>query len=127
MNTMMLVTSNWKKKKSFRLIPVSPECPYNEVIFDMDERVLAIVSKEKKQSFHMMARLDDTGEPVRMKRPRTNGKDFAEERKTLETYYEYYIEHPEEISNFINLMAINSGQFDYSKYIEEAYSEPVGS
>jgi hypothetical protein len=122
--SMMLVTGSWGNNKTFKLIPVTPECPYNEAIFDRDSKVLALIGKEKKQSMHMIAKLDDNGDVKRMKiGRRDNGKDFAEERKTLETYYEYYIENPEEIKEVINLFAMNADTFDYTQYMEEAYVE----
>ncbi len=122
--SMMLVTGSWGNNKTFKLIPVTPECPYNEAIFDRDSKVLALIGKEKKQSMHMLAKLDDNGDVKRMKiGRRDNGKDYAEERKTLETYYEYYIENPQEIKDVVNMFAVNADVFDFNQYIEEAYTE----
>lgn len=122
--SMMLVTGSWGNNKTFKLIPVTPECPYNEAIFDRDSKVLALIGREKKQSMHMLAKLNDLGDVQRLKvGKRENGKDYAEERKTLETYYEYYIENPEEIKELINLFAINADTFDYAQYMEQAYVE----
>lgn len=122
--SMMLVTGSWGNNKTFKLIPVTPECPYNEAIFDRDSKVLALIGKEKKQSMHMLAKLDDNGDVKRMKiGRRDNGKDYAEERKTLETYYEYYIENPSEIKEIVNLFALNADTFDFNQYLEEAYAE----
>lgn len=126
--SMMLVTGSWGNNKTFKLIPVSPDCPYNEAIFDRDSKVLALIGKEKKQSMHMIAKLDDNGDVKRMKiGRRDNGKDFAEERKTLETYYEYYIENPTEIKDIVNMFAINADMFDFNQYLEEAYTEQPAS
>ena len=120
----MLVTGSWGNNKTFKLIPVVPECPYNEAIFDRDSKVLALIGKEKKQSMHMIAKLDDNGDVKRMKiGRRDNGKDFAEERKTLETYYEYYIDNPQEIKDIVNMFALNADTFDFNQYMEEAYAE----
>lgn len=122
--SMMLVTGSWGNNKTFKLIPISPECPYNEAIFDRDSKVLALIGKEKKQSMHMLAKLDDNGDVKRMKiGRRDNGKDYAEERKTLETYYEYYIENPQEIKDVVNMFAVNADTFDFNQFIEEAYAE----
>lgn len=122
--SMMLVTGSWGNNKTFKLIPVTPECPYNEAIFDRDSKVLALIGKEKKQSMHMLAKLDDNGDVKRMKiGRRDNGKDYAEERKTLETYYEYYIENPQEIKDVVNMFAVNADVFDFNQYIEEVYAE----
>jgi hypothetical protein len=126
--SMMLVTGSWGNNKTFKLIPVGLDCPYNEAIFDRDSKVLALIGKEKKQSMHMVAKLDDNGDVKRMKiGRRDNGKDYAEERKTLETYYEYYIENPEEIKDVINQFAINADTFDYNQYLEQSYETSTAS
>ncbi len=117
----MLITGNWGQKKTFKMIPLTNDCVYNEGIYDAENKVLALVSKEKKQSMHMVAKLDDFGDvkPMKVGR-RTNGKDYAEERKTLETYYEYYLDNPEEIKAFINMIAFNSDTFDVDQYLKES-------
>lgn len=118
---MMLVTGSWGQNKTFKMIPLTPDAPYNEAIYDRDSKVLALIGKEKKQSMHMVAKLDDNGDVKRMKiGRRDNGKDYAEERKTLETYYEYYVETPEEIKEIINLLAVNADSFDYTQYMDAA-------
>jgi len=122
----MLITGSWENRKTFKMIPTTSDCPYNEAIFDLDSRVLAVISKEKKESFHMLPKLTDVGELVMIKTgKKSNGKNYAEERKSVETYYEYYIENPEEIKSFINLTALNADSYDYNQYIEAAYKAPV--
>jgi hypothetical protein len=124
--SMMLITGAWGQTKTFKMIPVSNDAPYNEAIFDRDSKVLALIGKEKKQSMHMVAKLDDNGDVKRMKvGRRDNSKDYAEERKTLETYYEYYLDNPEEIKNVINLLCINADSFDYNEYLEAANIQTV--
>jgi len=111
---MMLVTSSWGQQKTFKMIPISLDCPYNEAIYDPQANVLALISKERKQTMHMMAKLNEWGDVVPMKvGKRSNGKDYAEERKTLETYYEYFVEVPEEIEAIVNRFAINADEFDF--------------
>lgn len=124
----MLVTGSWGKNKTFKMIPLTPDAPYNEAIFDLESKVLALIGKEKKQSMHMVAKLDDNGDikPMKIGR-RDNGKDFAEERKTLETYYEYYIDKPEEVIEVINLLCINADSFDYLQYLESSSIQRVAS
>lgn len=118
--TMMLISGSWGQNKTFKMIPVTTDCPFNEAIYDATAKVLALVSKEKKQSMHMVAKLDDFGDvkPMKVGR-RANGKDYAEERKTLETYYEYYLESKEEIKAFINMIAVNADSFDVEQYLNE--------
>lgn len=119
MSTMRLITSTWGKTKTFKLIPVDSSCPYNEAIFDLDAKVLAIIGKERKQTLHMLTKLDDKGDLVRMKiGKRENGKDYAEERKVLETFYEYYIEDIDEIKAFLKDVAVNFKEFDYKQFTD---------
>lgn len=125
MASMMLITSTWGKTKTFKLIPSSLDCPYNEVIYDQDTKVLAIIAKEKRQSLHMVPKLDDNGDLKTMKiGKRQNGKDYAESRVILDTYYEYYIEDQEEIKAFVNRLAINTDTFDFLKYMETPQKGP---
>lgn len=117
--SMMLITSSWGSNKTFKMIPATPDCIYNEAIFDLDSKVLALISKEKKESLHMVAKVNEWGDVVPMKiGKRGNGKDYAEERKSLETFYEYYIEDPKEIKEIVNILAVNSKTFDFTTFIE---------
>jgi hypothetical protein len=107
------------------MIPVTPDAIYNEAIYDVDSKVLAVIGKEKKESMHMVAKLNEWGDPQTMKiGKRINGKDYAEERKTLETFYEYYIESAEEIANFIKLVAVNADSFDFDQYMKAVTDAP---
>lgn len=124
----MLVTSSWGNDKTFKLLPITPECPYNECIFDVSTKVLAVIGKEKKESFHMLPRLSDEGDVQYMKiGKRNNGKDYKEERKMLQTFYEYYIEHPQEIIDFLNMFAVNADSFNYTEYLEKKVEQPKQS
>ena len=123
--TMLLITSSWGSNKTFKLIPASTDCPYNEAIFDSDSKVLAIIGKEKKESMHMLAKLNEWGDPVTMKiGKRQNGKEYAEERKTLEAFYEYYIEEKEEIIKFVNSVAENASDFNYTQFLDAKTEKP---
>lgn len=113
----MLITSTWKNSKTFRLIPTTEDCPFVECIFDPQLKVLAIVGKNKKDTFHMLPKLDANGDPEMRKAPKAD-KMVKEERRTLETYQEYYLESLEDTKNFINYFAVNGDSFDYNQYME---------
>jgi len=116
---MLLITSSWGSKKTFKLIPASKDAVYNEAIFDIDAKVLALIGKEKKDTMHMVAKLNEWGDPQTMKiGKRNNGKDYAEERKTIETFYEYYVEEMNDIKKFVEMVAINSKDFDIKPFLE---------
>jgi hypothetical protein len=119
MKSMMLITSSWGVRKTFKMLPVTKDCPFNEVIFDPEDKVLAVISKEKKETFHMMTKLNEWGDPLHMKiGKRENGKDYAEERKALETFYEYFISEEAEIKQFIEMFGINADTFDLAVFNE---------
>jgi hypothetical protein len=116
---MRLITSSWGPAKTFKMIPVTKDCPYNECIFDVQTKVLAIISKDSKESLHMLPKLTETGDVLRLKiGKKENGKDYAEERRALVTFYEYYIEDKEEAIEFIKNVAENAGTFDFQQYTD---------
>lgn len=125
--TMMIIKTYWHNQESFKMIPVSLDCPYVEVIFDPKEKVLAVIGKDKKSTFHMLPKLNDKGDIMYMagNKLRPNGKEYMEERKTLESYHEYYIGNKEEIQYFLNLFAINSDQFNLEYYLEKKEEETL--
>lgn len=124
-NSMLLISSAWDGQPTFKMIPASKECPYNEVIFDPSGPALAIVGKEKKQTLHMLPKLTDTGDVQMLKvQKRDNGKTFAEQRVSMETFYEYFIERKDEILAFVNTFALNAQAVDYSAIIEKAFQLP---
>jgi hypothetical protein len=119
-DSMLLVTSVWDDKETFRMIPVTETCPYVECIFDTGLNVMVIISKNKKQSYHMLPKLDDNGDLVRMKvGKRDSGKDFKEERRLVESFQEHYVINPDEVENVISMFAINKETFDYKKYMNQ--------
>ena len=67
----------------------------------------------------MMPKLNEVGDIARLKiGKKENGKDYAEERKALVTFYEYYIENKDEIVDFVIAMAENGLGFNFQQYIE---------
>lgn len=118
MKNMLIVTSMWNDIPTFRLIPVDSFCPFIECIFDTESQVLVIFSKQVKQSFHMVPKLNESGDPIVVKKPRMNGKSYMEERRVIDTFHEFYITEKEEILDFIKDFATNSDTFDTTKYIK---------
>lgn len=117
--SMMLITSNWGPYKSFKAIPLNADCPFMEAIFDPSSKILAVISKHSKQSYHMLPKLDDNGDPMKLKLgKRENGKDFREERRLIETYAEYYVSERSEIETFLNGFCLNADSYDYIKYLD---------
>lgn len=106
--TMMVVKSDWNGRKTFKMIPITINCPYVECIYDPESKVLAVIGLTKKNVFHMMPKLDDNGDIVPRKVKSEGSKPYKEDRRTIETFQEYYIHDKEEIKFFVDLFAINA-------------------
>lgn len=119
----MLVQATWNDQQTFRMIPIAESCPYVECIYDPSTKVFVIISKITKTTLHMLPRLDDNGDPAPLKTKRPNGRMVKEERKTIETFQEFYIEDVTAMDEIIKLFAINAKKFDYSKFMLD--SEPA--
>lgn len=115
---MLLTSAFWGESASFKLIPAALESPYIECIYDSEHHTLVVIAKDKKSIFHMMAKLNENGDPEFPKVPRKNGK-HKEERKTIETCQEHYLMNKEEITAFIELFAVNAKTFDYKQYFRK--------
>ena len=103
---MFVYSTDWYGRKSFRMLPLTADCPFNEVIYDPNTRVLAVISKDKKDKPQMLPKLSDKGQVIPMKG--VEGQQIVEERRIMETYYEYYIDKKSDVERFIQMFAVNS-------------------
>ena len=125
---MMLVNSTFRNAKSFTLIPVSMDSPYTEAMFDPTSGILAVISKVMKQSYHMVPKLNDDGEPQRLKNPNPQtGKTVKEERRLVDTFSEFYLTDKNDIEILINMFAINAEQFDWQQYFVDVKETKVSN
>lgn len=106
--SMMIVSQDYMDKPTFGLIPVTQDCPFVEVVFLPNTQQLAIMSKTTKETFHFFARLDDNGDPIPAKRRIDSRNPYKEERKLINTFYEYYLKDNADIRKFIEMFAINA-------------------
>ena len=88
---MLLISGDWMSIPTSKLMPISKECPYVECIFNPAGKVLAVIGTTAKDTFHMIPRLDEFGK----EQPLKGGTDVKEQRITLETFSEYYIQGKE--------------------------------
>jgi len=76
----------------------------------------------------MMPRLDDNGQPMRLKVPnQQTGKTVKEQRAQVETFSEFYIQDKDDVELFIKMFAINADQFDYNQYIVDVAETKTSS
>jgi len=125
---MMLISSAFRGVKSFSMIPVTQDCPYLEAMFDPTSGILAVISKVKKQAMHMVPRLDENGQPIRLKAPNMEtGKTVKEQRLQIETFSEIYITEKEEIVQFVYMFAVNAEQFDIAPFFVDVKETKTSS
>ena len=115
--SMMLVQATWQDKQTFRLIPISDNCPYVECIFDPGTKVFVIISKIKRTSLQMLPKLDEYGQPI------AGNKGHREERHKLEVFQEFYIEDKIAVKDLLHLFAINAKTFDFEAFMSEKEEE----
>jgi len=117
---MMLISTEFDKTETFKLIPLTLECPYVECLYVPQENILVVSNKQTKEGFHFLPRLDGNGYPERKQGKVQEGENpFKQQRVELTTNFEYYISKPEEIEAFIGYHAHNSEKFDFKKFFKE--------
>ena len=116
--TMMLVESTWQDTKTFKMIPVSNDCPYVECIYDPSSKVLVLIGKTTKTSLHMLPKLDEYGKAV------SGNRGAKQERRSIDTFQEYYIEEEKDIKELVKMFAVNASKFDVAKFLEKAPNKP---
>ena len=117
-NTMMLVESTWQEGKTFKMIPISNDCPYVECIFDPSSKVFVIISKVTKTSLHMLPKLDQYGKAI------SGNKGAQQDRKSIDTFQEYYIEDVKTIKEITDHFALNAKKFDTTKFTDKVSDKP---
>jgi len=113
--SMRLITSAFKGQRTFKMIPITKDCPYIEVIFDVETKILAVIHNQFKQGYHLVAKLDDNGDIEMLKNGKRKDdpkKTYKEERRLMETYHEYYLFDKTEILEFINHFADNVSSYN---------------
>tara|TARA_R100000935_G_scaffold56414_2_gene87904 strand:+ start:1148 stop:1567 length:420 start_codon:yes stop_codon:yes gene_type:complete len=123
---MMLVNSSFRGVKSFTLIPVSNDSPYVEAMFDPSSSILAVISKVMKQSYHMVPKLDESGQPQKLKAPNPQtGKTVKEERRLVDTFSEFYLNDRKDIDTFIHMFAVNAEDFSVEEFFVDVEETKV--
>ena len=105
--SMMVIKSEWNNKPTIKMIPITANCPYVECIYDPESKVLAVIGMTRKSVFHMMPKLDDNGDVVMRKIKTEGSKPYKEDRRSVETFQEYYISDKDQIMTFIEMFAVN--------------------
>jgi hypothetical protein len=115
---MMLYTSATAGQKTFALMPINDNCPFNEAIYMPHLEALAVLSKTTRDTFTMLERLDETGETSTSIIKTEEGKKAVKKQHRVQVAspWEYFIHEKNEIEEFIKLHAVNADTFDYIQY-----------
>lgn len=124
-NNMRLFTTYWGNDKTFKLMPVTQECPYVEAIYDTNTDLLVVISKNKKMNLQMVPKLDDNGNQVPSKAKKNNGNPVKEKQIQMEVLQEHYLIEREEQEEFIKSFATNAKDFDYAKFFKDMDAQPA--
>jgi len=120
---MLLHTSYWGERNTFKMLPVTQECPYAEVIYDPTTTLLVIISKISKENLQFVPKINEQGDIVPVKIPRTNGKNYCESRISMQLLQEYYLTTKEEQEAFVEQFAVNADSYDYKKFLRDLEEE----
>lgn len=116
--TMMLYTTATNGTKTFGLMPLSSDCPFNEAIYMPTVEALAVLSKSNRDTFSMVERLDENGNPTAQTGKGAEGAKAKMQRVQVSTPWEYFIHEKDEIRDFVKKVAVNADSFDYSQFIK---------
>lgn len=115
---MRLVTTFWGNDRTFKLMPVTNDCPYMEVIYDPNTDMLVVISKTMKENLQMIPRLDDDGNQITVRKPKANGKPWKEKQIVMKVPQEFYLIERDEQISFIKDFAENANEYDYNSFFE---------
>ena len=116
--SMMIISSQRGEFPTFRMIPLTIDCPFAEIVYVPDARALQILYKHAVEGLHMMPKLDDNGQPVPNPKAPKGTNPYKQERKTLTVPQDAYIYNPTEIEEFVQMFAVND-KFNYKIFMEE--------
>jgi len=122
---MLMISTYLGKSNTFKMIPINQDCPYSEVIYDPTTTLLVVISKIQKENFHMTARLDEDGNPMKAKHAKANGKTYKEKEVVMKTFQEYYIPEYDEQVAFIESFGVNADSFNWGKHLRNIDEEPA--
>lgn len=105
---------------SFKLIPIDLNSPYLECRFNIAEKILVVISKEKYSAMQMLIKLDDNGNPLM--KPGKGGKQmgvspYQQERKFVESFYDYGVTQRSEVETLVKFLT--GEEHDLSEYYVE--------
>jgi hypothetical protein len=116
--TMMLYTTATGGVKTFALIPLNANCPFNEAIYMPNLEALAVLGKTNRDTFTMMERLDENGNPTPQSGKGADATKPKVHRVQISSPWEYFVHEKDEIKEFVRNNAVNADSYDYLQYMK---------
>ena len=113
----MLYTTATNGDKTFSLMPLTDSCPFNEAIYMPKLEALAVLSKSTRDTFTMVERLDENGNPTAQTGKGAKTEEAKMQRVQIASPWEYFIHEKDEIRDFVISNAINADTFEFQKYM----------
>jgi hypothetical protein len=126
---MMLYTGYHGNQDVMKMIPLTEDCPYVEVIYHPQSTLLIVISQYASQSFKFVDKLDSEGQALKRKGmvvptpENPNPTPYKQERTKVEVKQEYYIPDRKEQIAFIKQFAVNADTYDYDKWLRSMDEE----
>lgn len=122
---MLIVSSSWQNADTFKLIPIKEDCPYNEMIYDVNSAVLVVIAKSKSNQYKMIPKLDDNGDVIRVtpNKPRPQGQPMKEQRVLIELNHEFLVTKLEEQREIIKMFAVNAETYPINTILRDLDKE----
>lgn len=115
---MLLYTTATNGVKTFALIPLTSDCPFNEAIYMPTLEALAVLGKSTRDTFSMLERLDENGNPSGQSGKGGDSSKPKMQRVQISTPWEYFVHERDEIIDFIKRNAVNSDTFNFNQYFK---------
>ena len=119
--SMMLYTSIWREKQTFKACPTSADSPYLEFIYDTQAKTMFCLLKFVNKALQFVNKVDKFGDFIKLERPlkyRAQDALGAQERIEIERPAEYILEKREDIEAFLERFCENESTFDYKTYLD---------
>lgn len=100
--------SKIREKNTYCLLPISGEAVFVDGLYYPDEKFLLLLSKDTRDRFQMVPRINDFGDVVYEK-----GKEgkMRQDRLMMNSNYEYYIHESQNIRWFAENYVTNATEF----------------
>jgi hypothetical protein len=116
-------TRNADEKVTFKMLPLTSECPYAEVEFDASSGALAVISRHQRPMPNFLEKLDDKGRRIKVGTNEEGEVLTAKRAVIADSPYEYYLRDARDIEQFMALTAFNLDHPVYQYFLQASKAQ----